>query len=256
MSEALDGSAEDQAAAGRTLRVEALRAGYRPGMPIVTDLALVVGPREVVCIIGPNGAGKSTVLKAIAGLIGVEGGRIRYGASELVGVAPHRLAGHGVAYVPQTGNVFETLSVRQNLALAAQRSHAARRAGPEAMLALFPLLEAKQRERARSLSGGQRQLLALAMALVVEPTLVLMDEPTAGLSPKAAAEVLALVRDIAARGASVLLVEQNARAALRISDRAYILADGRNQLDGQAQALLDDPAVADIYLGGRARGPA
>ena len=235
------------------LEVSGLTAGYRPGMPIVNDLDLRVGAGEVVTVIGPNGAGKSTLVKAIAGLLTVEAGRIVFGGASLVGVEPHRMAEHGVAYVPQNANVFESLTVRQNLVLAAQRRAGGSRARVEVMLGLFTVLGEKLRQRAGRLSGGQRQLLAIAMALAAEPALVLMDEPTAGLSPRASGEVLALVRETAERGVSVLLVEQNAKAALGVSDRAYVLADGRNQTDADAHRLLEDPAVADIYLGGRAR---
>jgi len=235
------------------LVVSELTAGYRPGVPIITDLDVRVGAGEVVTVIGPNGAGKSTLVKAIAGLLTVDAGRIVFGGVSLVGVEPHRMAENGVSYVPQNANVFETLTVRQNLLLAAQRHSGSARVRVDVMLGLFTVLGEKLRQRAGRLSGGQRQLLAIAMALAAEPALVLMDEPTAGLSPRASREVLALVREVARRGVSVLLVEQNAKAALGISDRAYILADGRNQIDADAHRLLEDPAVADIYLGGRAR---
>ncbi|MGI9332660.1 MAG: ABC transporter ATP-binding protein [Gammaproteobacteria bacterium] len=244
------------------LRVEALSAGYRAGRPVVSDLDVTVGEGEVVTVIGPNGAGKSTLIKAIAGLAHVEGGRIEYLDTNLVDIAPHRMAQFGVAYVPQTANVFQTLSVRRNLMLAARRtaemgnSRLGGKHRVEAMFALFGGLREKHKSPAGNLSGGQRQMLAIAMALIAQPTLVLMDEPTAGLAPRAAEEVLALIRDIGSDGAAVLLVEQNARAALRISDRAYVLANGRNQLDGPAANLLADPAVGEIYLGVRPRAGA
>ena len=159
------------------------------------------------------------------------------------------MADHGVAYVPQTDNIFRTLTVEQNLVLAAQRITGDRTGAVKKMFGLFPPLEEFRSLRAGGLSGGQRQMLAIAMALIASPRLVLMDEPTAGLAPKVAQEVLQLIRDIAADDVSVLLVEQNAKAALRISDRAYVLAEGRNQYEGTGADLLDDPVIGKIYLG-------
>jgi len=237
------------------LQVRGLIAGYVPGLPIVRDLSVHVGAGEIVTIIGPNGAGKSTLIKAIAGLVVIEGGAIRLAGSDITGVRPDQLADHGIAYVPQSANIFQTLTVQQNLVLASQRLAGSRDGRVEAMFDLFADLHERRGIRAGGLSGGQRQMLAIAMALVAEPTLVLMDEPTAGLSPRAAQEVLALIRSIAAEGVSVLLVEQNAKAALRISDRAYVLAEGRNQLQGAAADLLNDPLVGEIYLGVRRTVP-
>ncbi len=231
-------------------------AGYRPGLPIIFDVDVTVDRGEVVTIIGPNGAGKSTLLKAIAGLVIVEAGAIRLDTHDLRGIRPDRIGACGMAFVPQTSNIFTTLSIFQNLALAARRCEREPQARIEAMLELFPALEERRSLRAGSLSGGQRQMLAIAMALIAEPKIILMDEPTAGLAPKAGQEVLTLISEIAAQGVAVLLVEQNARMALAVSDRAYVMADGRNQLDGPAQQILDDPVVAEIYLGGRRRGAA
>ncbi|MEM1047927.1 MAG: ABC transporter ATP-binding protein [Pseudomonadota bacterium] len=238
------------------LSVDGLVAGYRPGLPIVQDLSIRLDAGEIVTIIGPNGAGKSTVIKAIAGLVRIEAGRIRIGGQDMTGTRPDRLAQLGVAYVPQTANVFTTLTIGENLALAARRCQANAAERVIAMTDLFPVLAEKRSVRASGLSGGQRQLLAIAMALIAEPSVMLMDEPTAGLAPKAAEEVMTLVRQIAADGVGILLVEQNARLALRLSDRAYILADGRNQHEGPAATLLDDPLVGEIYLGGRRKGAA
>ena len=238
------------------LEVANLTAGYRRGLPIVQGLSLHVATGEIVTVIGPNGAGKSTVLKAIAGLIVIEGGGIRIGGSDITGTAPDRLGRYDLSYVPQTANIFTTLTVAQNLVLAARRCRAAPQQRIAAMQSLFPDLAEHRDIRGGGLSGGQRQMLAIAMAMIAEPRIILMDEPTAGLSPKASHDVLGVVRSIAQNGVSVLLVEQNARMALGISDRAYILADGRNQLDGPAADILDDPAVAEIYLGGRRKGAA
>ncbi len=238
------------------LSVDGLVAGYRPGLPIVEDISIRLDASEIVTIIGPNGAGKSTVIKAIAGLVRIEAGRISVDGQDMTGTRPDRLGELGVAYVPQTANVFTTLTIGENLALAARRCRSDAAGRVLAMTTLFPVLAEKSGVRASGLSGGQRQLLAIAMALVAEPAVMLMDEPTAGLAPKAAEDVMSLVRRIAADGVGILLVEQNARLALRLSDRAYILAEGRNQHEGPAAALLDDPLVGEIYLGGRRKGAA
>lgn len=233
------------------LQVQSLTAGYVPGLPILHDVNMRLDKGKIVAVIGPNGAGKSTLIKAIAGLVIVEAGTIMLGTRNLVGIRPDEMAIFGIAYVPQRDNIFKTLTIRQNLLLAAKRGD-----GPpddliERMFTLFVPLRDKQSEKAGRLSGGQRQMLAIAMALVAEPTLILMDEPTAGLAPMVAEEILALVQDIAEKGVSVMLIEQNVKAALRISDRAYILAEGRNQIDGSPQELMDGQVVAEIYLGGR-----
>lgn len=233
------------------LDVSNLTAGYVPGMPIIHGIDVTVAQGEIVSVIGPNGAGKSTLIKAIAGLIRVENGSVRMRETDITRVRPDRLAQYGIAYVPQTANIFHTLSVEQNLVLAAKRLRDRRAERCEEMLTVFPLLREKHRQRASGLSGGQRQFLAMAMALVAEPRLLLMDEPSAGLAPRAAKETLLLLRSIAAKDVGVLLVEQNVKAALSISDRAYVLAEGRNQLDGEAASLLSDPVVSDIYLGVR-----
>ena len=233
------------------LAVIDLHAGYRPGLPILRGVTVTVGAGEIVALIGPNGAGKSTLVKAVAGLARIEGGHVSLDGAEITAIRPDRLAARGVAFVPQTANVFTALTVEQNLRLAAGRIAGDRRAAVAAMFDRFPQIAERARVRAAGLSGGQRQSLALAMALVAAPRLVLMDEPTAGLSPKAAQEALALTRAIAAEGVSVLLVEQNARAALRLCDRGYVLADGRVQRTGPGAALLADPEIGAIYLGAR-----
>jgi len=238
------------------LVVENLVAGYKPGLPIVNDLSIHVGAGEIVTVIGPNGAGKSTLIKAIAGLIHIEAGTIRLDSRDMTGTSPHEISGIGIAYVPQTANIFTSLTVLENLALAARRCQSDPAGRKAAMTDLFPILGERLSQRAGGLSGGQRQVLAIAMALIAEPSLILMDEPTAGLSPKAAEDVVDVIRSIADDGVSILLVEQNAKLALGFSDRAYILADGRNQHDGPARALLDDPLVGEIYLGGKRRSAA
>ncbi len=235
----------------QVLNVQSISAGYVRGMPIIHDISITTEPEEIVCIIGPNGAGKSTLLKSIAGLLPIEQGHIRLGATNISGIRTDKLSRAGVAMVPQLNNIFRTMSVEQNLLLAARRYTGNRRHRLQHMLAVFPVLDEKFKAKAGSLSGGQRQFLALAMALLAKPHLLLLDEPSAGLSPVAVDEVLGMLRSIAAEGVGILMVEQNVRAALPLSDRAYILADGRNQHEGDAQTMLNDPVLGEIYMGAR-----
>lgn len=235
----------------RTLVVDTVSAGYIPGMHIIHDICISVHPEEIVCIVGPNGAGKSTLLKAIAGLLTIERGSITLGDSTITNIRPDRLAQSGMAYVPQRDNIFRTMSIEQNLKLAARRYHGNRPQRVKTIINLFPVLEDKYKVKAGSLSGGQRQFLAIAMALVAEPDLLLLDEPSAGLSPKATEEVLGMMHTIAQSGVAILMVEQNVKAALNICNRAYILADGQNQYEGESKTLLGNPVLSEIYLGAR-----
>ena len=231
-------------------------AGYVPDMPILHGVSVQVGGGEVVSIIGPNGAGKSTLIKAIAGLVHVTSGMVRLEGRDITGVAAHKLAGEGVGFVPQTGNVFATLTIQENLVMGgAPLGRAVADQRIEEIYAMYPILAEKRREKAGVLSGGQRQILAVARALLTKPRLMLLDEPTAGLSPKAAAELFEVVRDLADKGAAVLMVEQNAKAALRQSDRGYVLAEGQNRIDGPAEDLLADEEIGEIFLGMRRPAP-
>jgi ABC-type branched-subunit amino acid transport system ATPase component len=237
------------------LSLTGLEAGYVRDLPILRDVAIRVAAGSLTVIIGPNGAGKSTLIKAIAGLVPVSAGHVTLEGRDITGIRPDQMAGLGLAYVPQTDNIFRHLTIAENMALVLRRLPD-RAARLDELLALFPPLAEKLRERAGSLSGGQRQMLAVAMALSCRPRLMLMDEPSAGLSPRIAAEVLDLARGLTAKGVTVLLVEQNVKQALRVADHCYILAEGRNQLDGPAGSILNDPVVAEIYLGGRRLGAA
>lgn len=238
------------------LTAAGVTAGYVRDLPILHNVSVTARAGQITLIIGPNGAGKSTLVKAVAGLVPVRAGRITAAGAEITGLRPDRLAAHGIAYVPQTDNIFRSLTVGQNLDLALRRAGAAGAARRAALVAQFPALAEKERAKAGTLSGGQRQFLAIAMALAAAPRLILMDEPSAGLSPKAAEEVLQHVRGLTAAGVSILLVEQNVAQALRIADHCFVLAEGRNQLDGPAAALLGDPVVGEIYLGRRRTGAA
>jgi branched-chain amino acid transport system ATP-binding protein len=237
------------------LDVQGLVAGYDPGLPIVRGATLALAEREILVLLGPNGAGKSTLIKAIAGLVPVSAGRVRLGEAEITRLPAHRMVRQGLAFVPQTENVFAGLSVADNLELAAavlpRAQRAARRA---AMLALFPDLAAARRRPAGALSGGQRQMLAIARALITGPAVLVLDEPSAGLSPRLVSTVMDKLLDIRAGGVSVLLVEQNVRAALAIADRALILVEGSVAHEGAGASLLDDPVVGALYLGRRPAG--
>ena len=233
------------------LTAEGITAGYAPDLPILRDVSLTANAGQITLIIGPNGAGKSTLIKAIAGLVQINAGRIRFEGNDITRLRTDQLARHRIAYVPQNDNVFRSLTIRQNLEIALRRSSADTQSALEGLFKQFPALANKQRNKAGSLSGGQRQFLAIAMALAAEPRLILMDEPSAGLSPKAANEVLEHARTLTAEGVSILLVEQNVNQAMRLSDYCYILAEGRNQIDGPTNDLLNDNVVGEIYLGGR-----
>ena len=239
---------------GAVLSVDRLVAGYVKDLPVLRQVSISLAESSIAAIIGPNGAGKSTLIKAIAGLVPVSDGSISLRGRDIVGIRADQLSGLGVSYVPQTDNIFRTLTVRQNLLLVLRRSPSGSRR-LDALFSQFPPLAEKQRDRAETLSGGQRQMLAIAMALAMEPSVILMDEPSAGLSPKAANEVLAFARGLTQNGVAILLVEQNVKQALRIADHCYILAEGRNQVDGPAEQLLSDPVVGEIYLGGERVGP-
>ncbi|WP_299791138.1 ABC transporter ATP-binding protein [uncultured Marivita sp.] len=231
-------------------------AGYVPDLPILKGVSLTAETAKVTVIIGPNGAGKSTLIKAIAGLVPVSGGLVHLHGTEITNPRPDRMGGLGVAYVPQSDNIFRSLTIRQNLDLVLRNAGKDAVARRERLLAQFPALANKQTEKAGALSGGQRQFLAVAMALAINPSVILMDEPSAGLSPKAAQAVLEYARALTEQGVTILLVEQNVKQALRLADHCYILADGRNQVDGPAEDLLNDPVVGQIYLGGKRVTPA
>ncbi|OED44192.1 ABC transporter ATP-binding protein [Chromatiales bacterium (ex Bugula neritina AB1)] len=234
------------------LEATGIVAGYRPDLPILHGVELQVNQGEIVTIIGPNGAGKSTFVKAVAGLVTVTAGSIRLNGREITHRKSHQLAADGVGFVPQTGNVFTTLSIHENLILGGITLPARKAATRIAELyKQYPVLKQRQFEKAGVLSGGQRQILAVARALLTTPKLILLDEPTAGLSPMAATELFTVVKQLVAEGASVLMVEQNARAALRISDRGYVLAEGQNRAEGAAEALLQDNDIREIFLGMR-----
>jgi branched-chain amino acid transport system ATP-binding protein len=229
-------------------------AGYVRGLPIVHGVSVEVAPGEIVTIVGPNGAGKSTLLKAIAGLIVFESGSVTMDGRDVTGLPAHTMVGMGVGFVPQTGNIFTSLSIQENLVVGAHSlTRTQLRERLERTYEHFPVLAARKSAQGRVLSGGQRQVLAVARALMADPKVIMLDEPTAGLSPKIVGDVFDDLRRLAGLDVGVLMVEQNARAAIRISDRAYVLTEGRNYIDGTPDVLLNDPAIGEAFLGGRRR---
>jgi branched-chain amino acid transport system ATP-binding protein len=232
------------------LTVSNIVAGYTAADEILKDLDFAVDEGEIVCVIGPNGAGKSTLLKAIAGVVAPRHGSIVWKGRSLVGHQPSEIARLGVAYVPQEHNVFATMSVRENLEIGGYVEPAKTASRIAAAMDRFPMLAQKRHHAARTLSGGERQILAMAMALMVEPEMLLLDEPSAGLSPRAAELLFDTIVAINREGIAVVLVEQNATQALAISGRAYLLVDGRNSRIGDAHELAADPEIRRIFLGG------
>lgn len=235
------------------LEVREVVAGYVPELDILRGVSLEVREHEIVTVLGPNGAGKSTLMKAIAGLVPVRAGTISLFGAGLLGVAAHRMVRHGLAFVPQVGNVFARLSIEENLAIGAcaRSDRGAIDEDLAHMYALFPRLGERRRQPAGTLSGGERQMVAVARALMARPRVLMLDEPSAGLSPLMVATLFAKVREVRELGLSILVVEQNARAALAVSDRGYVLAEGRERISGDAHALLADPEVGELYLGAR-----
>ncbi len=226
-----------------------IAAGYVKGLNILQGVDLIVNEKEIVSIIGPNGAGKSTLLKAIMGIINISGGRFFINGVEKTNTPTHQIVNEGVGYVPQVENVFPSLTIEENLEIGSWSVKDNIKQSISKIFNDFPMLKERQRDKAGNLSGGQRQILALARALVTSPSILLLDEPSAGLSPVAIKEVFEIVKEINSRGVAILLVEQNATRALNFSDRGYVLDQGRNAYQGKGQELLDDPRVVDLYLG-------
>ena len=226
-----------------------IAAGYVKGLNILQGVDLIVHEKEIVSIIGPNGAGKSTLLKAIMGIINISGGRFFINGVEKTNTPTHQIVSEGVGYVPQVENVFPSLTIEENLEIGSWSVKDNIKQSISKVFDDFPMLKERKKDKAGNLSGGQRQILALARALVTSPSILLLDEPSAGLSPVAIKEVFEIVKEINSRGVAILLVEQNATRALNFSDRGYVLDQGRNAYQGKGQELLKDPRVVDLYLG-------
>jgi ABC-type branched-subunit amino acid transport system ATPase component len=231
------------------LAVEDLAVGYGD-TDVLSDVTLHLGEGELVTVVGPNGAGKSTLLKAVMGLLPPRRGRIALGGADIGGLRPDLVVRRGVAYVPQVENVFPSLSVRENLEMGAWTARREIGTALAEVFRRFPILETRQRQRAGTLSGGERQMVAIGMALMVTPRVLMLDEPSAGLAPAMVDAVFGKVREVNQTGIAVLLVEQNAREALRLSSRGYVLVGGRNRLEGPGPVLADDPDVRALFLGG------
>jgi branched-chain amino acid transport system ATP-binding protein len=237
--------------ASKTPVVEAkdLHAGYLPGINILNGCSLTANEGELIGIIGPNGAGKSTLLKAIFGQVNVRSGSILLNGEDITGLKANKLVEKGVAFVPQTNNVFPSLTIQENLEMGVflQPKRFAERF--EFVTSIFPDLETRRSQKAGSLSGGERQMVAMGRALMVDPSVLLLDEPSAGLSPVRQDEAFLRVREVNKAGVTVIMVEQNARRCLQICDRAYVLDQGTDAHTGTGRELLNDPKMIKLYLG-------
>lgn len=253
MTDAATGVDTDAEAGDVLLEAAEIVAGYLPGVDILKGASLRLHRGELVGIIGPNGAGKSTLVKALFGLVPVRSGTVTLDGADITSLAAHELVARGVGYVPQTENVFPSLTIEENLRMGLFQQPKRYDERFTSVTELFPLLAERRKERAGLLSGGQRQMVAMGRALMTDPSVLLLDEPSAGLSPRNQDEVFARIAEVKAAGVSVVMVEQNARKCLLVADQAIVLDQGRNAHAGTGQALLDDPTVIELYLGTLAR---
>ncbi|HBK76995.1 MAG TPA: ABC transporter ATP-binding protein [Gammaproteobacteria bacterium] len=231
------------------LSIDNLSGGYGEA-DILHGVSLQVNTSEIVVVIGPNGAGKSTALKAVFGLLRLSGGSVHLAGEEITNMDPAQVVNKGVCYVPQTNNVFPTLTVQENLEMGAYIRKDDFRPRLQEIYEMFPPLAEKKKQVAGELSGGQRQMVAIGKALMLEPTILMLDEPTAGLSPIYRNEIFQIIRQINASGVPILMVEQNAKQSLAVANRAYVLVDGQNRTSGKGIDLLNDPEIAKMFLGG------
>ena len=231
------------------LSIENLSGGYGEA-DILHDISLEINTGEIVVVIGPNGAGKSTAMKAVFGLLRLSGGSVHLAGEEITNMDPAQVVNKGVCYVPQTNNVFPTLTVQENLEMGAYIRNDDFRPRLLEIYEMFPPLAEKKKQAAGELSGGQRQMVAMGKALMLEPTILMLDEPTAGLSPIYRNEIFQIIRQINASGVPILMVEQNAKQSLAVANRGYVLVDGRNRTTGKGIDLLNDPEIAKMFLGG------
>jgi branched-chain amino acid transport system ATP-binding protein len=232
------------------LEAKQIRGGYGGGVDILNGISTVVHEGEIVSIIGPNGAGKSTLMKALFGLLNVSEGSVYFAGQEITGLRPDQIVRRGLCYVPQEYNVFPTLTVNENLEMGAFVRNDDFRPQMDTVYELFPPLKEKRRQQAGKLSGGQRQMVAIGRALMLNPSMLMLDEPSAGLSPLFVDQIFDRVQKINSLGVAILMVEQNAKRALALSHRGYVLVMGRNRHHDEAEKLLHDPDVAEMFLGG------
>jgi branched-chain amino acid transport system ATP-binding protein/neutral amino acid transport system ATP-binding protein len=233
------------------LKVEGVHSGYGE-MEILHGVSIEVREGEIVSIIGPNGAGKSTLLKTIFGLLRPTKGQITFKEEGITGLPPNEIVRKGLCYVPQVDNIFPSLTVQENLEMGAFIEDDPRIISErmEGVYELFPLLKERRRQRVGKMSGGERQMVAIGRALMLDPKLLMLDEPSAALAPKLAEMIFAKIKEINGQGVSLLIVEQNAKESLKLAHRGYVLADGQNKLEGPGLKLLTDPEVGRLYLGG------
>ena len=232
------------------LHAENITAGYTTEVNILTDVNVRLETGQIVSVIGPNGAGKSTLLKTIFRILKPTNGKIRLKEEDITGIKPDKVAKKGISYVPQVDNVFPSLTIQENLEMGAfiRKDDYSQRLNE--IYALFPVLGERKKQKAGQLSGGQRQMVAMGRALMLDPQVLLLDEPSAGLAPNLVEMIFEKIRDINKTGVSMIIVEQNAREALKMADHGYVLATGRNVLDGSGDALLANEEVGRLYLGG------
>jgi ABC-type branched-subunit amino acid transport system ATPase component len=231
------------------IKADKLIAGYFPGVNILNDADLYAHEGELVGIIGPNGAGKSTLLKALFGLVRVNSGSVTLRDEDITNLRADQLVRRGVGFVPQNNNVFPTLTIEENMQMGAFQDPKSFPERFDAVVDLFPTLGERRKQRAGSLSGGERQMVAMGRALMMAPSVLLLDEPSAGLSPALQDEVFIRVKEINATGVTVIIVEQNAARCLQIVDRGYVMDQGQNAYTGTGSALANDPKVIELYLG-------
>jgi neutral amino acid transport system ATP-binding protein len=249
-----DPSESDRAAANGVplLETQDLIAGYLPEVDILNGVSVKVNEGEIVTVIGPNGAGKSTLIKTIFGVLRPRSGRIVFRGEDIAGSKPHDITRRGLSYVPQLENVFQSLTVEENLEMGSlDRARTAEQI--ERMYELFPRLGERRTQSAGTMSGGERQMVATARALMPDPQMLLLDEPSAGLAPAFVEAIFEKVEDVNRAGVTIVMVEQNARRALAMSDRGYVLDLGKDRFEGPGKELLEDPKVAELYLGGASR---
>ncbi len=229
---------------------EAMTGGYGKGPAIIHDCTIAAGQGEIAVIVGPNGAGKSTAMKAVFGMLNMHEGSVRLGGKDITHLSPQARVAEGMAFVPQTSNIFTSMTVEENLEMGAFLRRDDIRATIEQVYELFPILRDKRYQAAGELSGGQRQQVAVGRALMTKPQVLMLDEPTAGVSPIVMDELFDRIIEVARTGISILMVEQNARQALEIADTGYVLVQGANGFTGTGQELLADPEVRRSFLGG------
>ena len=231
------------------VEIKDLYAGYLPGINIINGADLVANKGELIGIIGPNGAGKSTLLKSMFGMVKVRGGEINLNGEDITGLKANQLVSRGVGFVPQTNNVFQSLTIEENLQMGVFQTPKRFDERFEFVTSLFPDLAKRRHQKAGSLSGGERQMVAMGRALMIDPSVLLLDEPSAGLSPVRQDETFLRVREVNKAGVTVIMVEQNARRCLQICDRAYVLDQGHDAHTGTGRELLNDPKMIELYLG-------